>query len=300
MTPSRLLPVLEAARVDHFLHSALPHLSSRGVRAIVADGRVRLNGRRVRKGDHVRPGDIVQIDAECCDVRSLRGQADLDIPILDETTEWVGLDKPAGMPSIAQRVLDVDTVSNFLAGRFPETVSIGAPSVECGVVHRLDTATSGVLLAARTTRAYQALRAQFTAHTVTKTYRVWVEGRVGESGRVTEHIRTVPGDTTRVEVARRDARGARPAETSFRPIASFADFSSLEVEIRSGVRHQVRLHLASLGHPVVGDDVYGRGGHGRLYLHAHTVAFADPSTDRPTTVSAPVPAEFSGAELGLG
>lgn len=296
MSRTRLLAVLEPARVDHFLRTALPHLSLRSIRAIVADGQVRLNGRRARKGDRVRAGDVVLIDAAWCDIRSLRDQADLAVPILAETADWVGLDKPAGMPSVAQRVLDVDTVSNFLAGRFPETASI-APSVECGVVHRLDTATSGVLLAARAPRAYQALRAQFAAHAVRKTYRVLVEGRVGAPGRVAAPIRAAPTDSRRVEIARPGERGARPAETSFRPLAAFADFSSLEVEIQSGVRHQVRIHLASVGHPVVGDELYGRGGEERLFLHAQAVSFADPSTGEPVRVTAPLPAEFARGGL---
>lgn len=300
MTTSRLLAVVEPGRVDHFLRAALPHLSQRTLREILGEGRVRLNGRRARKGDRVGPGDVVAIDAAWCDTTTLRGQPDLGIPILAECAEWVALDKPAGTPSVAQRLVDLGTVSNFLAGRFPESAAVAARNLECGVVHRLDTATSGVLLAARSAKAYRALRAQFATHAVTKTYRVLVDGQVGGPGCVTASIRTVPGDPTRVEIVPDAARGARPAETSFRPIAAGAEFSELEVEIRSGVRHQIRLHLASIGHAVVGDELYGRGGGARLFLHAQTVAFSDPSTGRPTSVSAPLPAQFAHAEPRSG
>ena len=291
--PPRDFVVRTDDRLDRFLRKALPHLSQSHLRNLLEERRVLLNDRRARKGNHVRAGDVVRVDTEAAATRALRGQAALPVAILVEDADWLGLDKPAGMPSVAQRVTDLGTVSNFLVARFPETATVAPRGIESGVAHRLDSATSGVLLAARTAIAYDALRSQFAHGSVRKIYRAVVEGRVAEAGRISQPIRTRPSDRTRVEVTAENMPGVRRAVTHYRPLTQEGRFTTMEIEIPTGVRHQIRAHLASVGHPILGDELYGGSPAARLYLHALSVTFAAPTSGRPTTVEAPLPSGFA-------
>ncbi len=200
------------------------------------------------------------------------------------------------MPSIAQSVGDTGTAANFLIARFPETRDLDRRGLEAGFVHRLDTATSGVLLAARTAAAHRSLRAQFRGGTALKTYIAVVHGAVRESGVIRHSIRARPGDPARVEVIAENTPGGQTAETHYRPLSSTDALSLLEVEIHSGARHQIRVHLAALGHPIVGDAIYGSAGGTRLLLHASSVVIEHPAGTRSTTIRAPLPDAFASEE----
>lgn len=280
-------------RLDRFVARAVPHLSRRHLHTLIASGQVRVNGRRARKGDALRRGDRVRIAADAISTMTPLPQPDLPVAVLATGDGWVAVDKPAGMPSVAQRATDRDTVSNFLAGRFPETVGHAAGrGIECGVAHRLDTATSGVLLAARNSGAYDSLRQQFASGLVRKQYRAVVAGEIGDGGEIALALRSKPGERARVEVAAADARGARRAVTTWRRLATAGGCSELEIEIRTGVRHQIRAHLAAAGHPIIGDTMYGGRPAARLYLHAAEISFTSPAEQRAVTVASPLPDAF--------
>ncbi|MBI1818159.1 MAG: RluA family pseudouridine synthase [Deltaproteobacteria bacterium] len=295
-----------AQRLDVFLARTLPGASRQRVRALIAGGGVRVNGRRVHKSAALQPGDAVQID-DWSDpgAATLLSNASLDVPILYEDTEVIALDKPAGLPSHALRADETATLANFLVDRFPElralSRAVGKDEREPGLVHRLDTDTSGVLLVARTVDAYAALRRQFRAHTVNKEYVALVDGDVAASGEITAPIAHDARNRRRMRVCDNPDQAvawhARPALTRYRPLRRLGTRTVLAIEIPTGLRHQIRAHLAFVGHPIIGDELYGGRGAARQMLHAERVTFTHPRTRERVTVESPLPADLR-ATLG--
>jgi 23S rRNA pseudouridine1911/1915/1917 synthase len=163
-----------------------------------------------------------------------------------------------------------------------------------GIVHRLDKDTSGVILVARTDAAHRALAAQFAGRTVEKVYLALVHGKVrADSGRITKPIARDPVRRTRM-TARLDS--GREALTEYRVRQRFEKFTYLEVRIGTGRTHQIRVHLASIGHPVAGDRVYGAPAAERLFLHAWKIGFVSPASGDRVAVESPLP-EGLGAWL---
>ncbi len=287
------LTVASESRLDHFLRQSIPHLSVRNLRHLAETGSIRVNGRLARKGSRVRAGDVVNVPSEIVATTTLRAQPEIQVPILFQDEHVIGIDKPSEMPSIARTVLDTGTAANFLVGRFPETLSLDRRGLEAGIVHRLDTATSGVLIAARDSTSHRALTREFRGGDARKTYRAVVEGTIRTPGEVRDLIRGKPGDPSRVEVVAPGTTGGQPAQTGFEPISSINGFTLLKVEIRSGARHQIRAHLASIGHPIVGDQLYGDRVADRLALHAYSVDFNHPISGQPVAIKAQPPVEFT-------
>jgi 23S rRNA pseudouridine1911/1915/1917 synthase len=266
-------------------------------RQAIAAGDVRVNGRRVRKSRQVFGGDVVTVPDELGVRAALAPNPSLDVPVLYEDAAVIAIDKPAGMASHALHAAETDTAANFLLARYPELAAVGSDR-EPGVVHRLDTDTSGVLLVARTAPAYAELRRQFSLHHVQKEYLALVHGDVPAAGAVRTAIAHDRHNRRKMRVhARAGVAGARPALTRYRPLERLGTFTVLAVEIATGVMHQIRVHLASIGHPIAGDVLYGgerlAGAPARHLLHAAGVTFAHPESGRRTTVSSPPPAELT-------
>ena len=161
-----------------------------------------------------------------------------------------------------------------------------------GIVHRLDRDTSGVLLVARTDRAHRALAEQFAGRTVQKTYVALVQGQVGaEHGHIRSKITRDP--VRRIRMTARLDQG-RAAHTEYRVVERLPRFTLLEVDIHTGRTHQIRVHLASVGHPVAGDALYGaaRTERGRFFLHASRISFTSPTQGTRITVEAPLAPEL--------
>ncbi|MGZ6123691.1 MAG: RluA family pseudouridine synthase, partial [Myxococcales bacterium] len=193
------------------------------------------------------------------------------------------------------------TAANALVGRFPELAGVGPSPREGGLVHRLDTDTSGLLLAARTGAAHAVLRAQFAARTVEKGYLALVEGEIHAGGEIALPLLHDPRDPRRMQAASDPQyaaeHGARAAVTRFLPLERKAGFTLLEVEIPTGVMHQIRAHLAFIGHPLAGDALYGGPalpGLSRHFLHAARLAFAHPDGSR-VRYQSPLPADLASA-----
>jgi 23S rRNA pseudouridine1911/1915/1917 synthase len=160
------------------------------------------------------------------------------------------------------------------------------------LVHRLDTDTSGVLLVARTPPAYVLLKAQFAAQTIRKRYLALVSGDVESAGEISAPIGATRRGSRRVRVqsgTERAGRGYRPALTHYRPTKRFGNCTLVSVEIPTGVRHQIRAHLASIHHPVLGDSLYGGEAAPRQMLHAERILFLHPQTRAPVSVESPLP-----------
>jgi len=282
-------------RLDVFVARHLEGASRQRVVKLIAEGAVRLNGRRRPKGALVQAGDVVSLAHDPSDQVALQANPELDIPVLYADDAVVVVDKPAGLPSHALRAAERETVANFLLARFPEMRSIGKTEGEAGLVHRLDTGTSGVLLAARTSGAYAELRRQFSEAEILKEYLALVVGDVATPGEIRTALAHDRRHRGRMRVcpdaAQAKALRARPAVTRYRPLQRTGRLTLLAVEIPTGVMHQIRAHLASIGHPIVGDALYGGSSAPRQMLHATRITFRHPGTGRRLRVDSPLPAD---------
>ena len=269
----------------------------------VSEGRVRIDGLRAPKGQPVRAGQRLSVERPPPDAPA--PQPDLALPIVHADEHVVVADKPAGMPSHPLKPGELGTAANALVARFPELLRIGPAPREGGLVHRLDTDTSGLLLAARTAVAHAALRAQFAGRTVEKGYLALCAGEIHAAGEVALPLAHDPQDPRKVRAASdpewAEQHDARPAVTRYSPRDHRGGFTLLEVEIPTGVLHQIRAHLAFIGHPLAGDTLYGGPevpGLRRHFLHASRLAFAHPAGGQARHQS-PLPLELSSVWDGL-
>lgn len=287
-------------RLDKLLCEQLEGCSRRAAKELIAAGLVRIDGRRARKGQEVLPGSVVEVEEAPQESQRLQPNADLDVRILHEDAAVVAVDKPAGMPTHALRADETGTVANFLLARYPEMAALGGP-LEPGLVHRLDNDTSGVLLAARTAAAHAALREDFRDHRVVKKYLALVRGDVDRAATIDAPIEHVRGKGRRMRMA--EPGSGRDAVTHYLPLRRFGSHTLLEIEIRTGVRHQIRVHLAAIGHPVAGDVLYDGEADatlGRHLLHATSVTFVHPESGEKMTIRSELPEEFRATVARLG
>jgi len=289
-------------RLDQFLRKQLSSYSRTRLQSWVKDGRVRVEGKPAKASALLRGGETVEVEpAELPPLRAF--PEDLPLEILYEDGDLVAVNKAAGMVVHVGAGNHAGTLVNALLHHF-ERLSTLSGELRPGIVHRLDRYTSGVILVAKNDRVHRALQAQFASRQVEKTYLALVHGRMRQqTGRIGRPIARDP-----VRRARMTARlgTGRTALTHYRAIERFPAFTYLEVRIATGRTHQIRVHLASLGHPVVGDRLYGAPAEiedrellGRYFLHAHRICFQSPSTGSAVTVEAPLPAALSEWMEGL-
>lgn len=248
--PLDTVPVGQSGRLDAFVAAACPGLSRRLVRRLIDAGLVRVNGRPARRGARLVPGDRVTMPP----IR-LDPEPDLPVSVVHADERLVVLDKPGGMRAHALDPRQRGTVAAFLAAHFPETADLG-DRLSSGLAHRLDTGTSGLMLAARTPATFARLRAAFRAGEVTKRYLAIVAGTPPARASVDTALSHDPGDHRRMIPASPGLR-AWPAHTDAVLLSARGGRALVEATLRTGVTHQVRVHLALLGCPVVGDALYG-------------------------------------------
>jgi len=298
----RLLVPLDAAgqRLDRFLarHLALPRNQ---VQRWIDDGRVRIAGTAAKASSRLEAGDELEWEAPppALDER-IEPEAG-ELAVLYEDASLVAIDKPAGIVVHPGAGRKTGTLVHRLLARYPELAGVGGPG-RPGIVHRLDQGTSGVMVIARTAAAYQALARAFAARKVSKRYLAICHGAVREPRQVDAPIGRHP--THRQQMAIR--AGGRPAVSRVRPLAVAAAASLVEVELLTGRTHQVRVHMKSLGHPLVGDVLYGEErwkavigaaraalrDFPRPALHAWRLGFAHPEDARPVALEAHPPADL--------
>ena len=276
-------------RLDVFLARRASGWSRRKADDAIGAGSVRVNGRRSRKSQMLARGDQVTIEEERSELLPNR---ELRVQVLYEDEMLIAVDKPAGIASVALRAGETETVANFLVG-FDRNLSAVASPLEAGLVHRLDNGTSGVLLAARTATAYEDLRRQFRDHRVVKEYIAVVEGDVCEGGT----RRSWLGHTGKRHGKMRETRAtdddAQMAITAYEPRERFGIETLVALRIETGVMHQIRAQMSALGHPVVGDSLYGsRLRTARPLLHAARLVFTHPGRDERIEVSSPLASDF--------
>lgn len=280
-------------RLDSFLHERLPQFSRSRLQSWIKSGQVQVNAATLRASYLLHGQETISVTPT--ELPPLRAEAEnLPLHILYEDDDVVAIDKPAGMVVHAGAGHAKGTLVNALLHHFGSLSSVNG-DLRPGIVHRLDRDTSGVLVAARTDAAHRALAHQFQTRQVEKVYLALVHGLPRPAqGRITRPISRDPIRRTRMST--RSATG-RSALTDYRVIEEFGNLSLLEVRIGTGRTHQIRVHLASLGHPVFGDRLYGvpaAPGFNRFFLHAHRLRFLSPSTGEPISIESALPIELSG------
>jgi len=288
-------PADAGKRLDAFLHERLPEFSRSRLQFWIKSDRVLLNGEPARASHILHGGEGISV--EPADLAPLRAEPeDLPLKILYEDSDVVVIDKPAGMVVHAGAGHQRGTLVNALLHRFGSLSSING-ELRPGIVHRLDRETSGVLVVARTDLAHQSLARQFHDREVKKIYLALVHGRMRQAqGRVTSPISRDPVRRTRMTA--RVSTG-RSALTEYRILENLDRYSYLEVRLGTGRTHQIRVHLSSIHHPIVGDRLYGAPAEnpglpklGRFFLHAHLLRFQSPSTGEWIRVESPLPDEL--------
>lgn len=276
-------------RLDAFLHERLPEYSRSRLQQWIREGRVQIHGSAAKASYLIRGAESIALDPG--PLPPLRAEAeDIPLPVLYEDASAVAIDKPPGMAVHPGAGLHSGTIVNALLYRF-QTLSTLGGDFRPGIVHRLDRFTTGVLLVAKTDEAHRDLAEQFARREVEKIYLALVEGRLEGSGRIRKPIARDPKNRARM-TARLET--GRPALTDWEAIRHFTGFTLLRIRLGTGRTHQIRAHMASLGHPVAGDRLYGAkpSPWARYFLHAHRLGFRSPQTGERVSIESPLPPDL--------
>lgn len=324
----RLTVPVEAAgqRLDAFLAAHLDGVSRSRVQLLLDQGDVRMNGTAPKASLKLRGGEEIEISGEP-HLAPLKAEPEnIPLNVVYEDDDLAVIDKPAGMmvhagSGASDEARHKGTLVNALLHRFQKLSSTGG-ELRPGIVHRLDKETSGLIVVAKNDRAHAALAKKFSAREMKKTYIALVQGSVErERGTISAPIGRDPSRRTRMttRIGEEHARTAVSHYTVLRRLATrFGKFTLVEVRIETGRTHQIRVHMASIGHPVVGDTLYGASSQltdqvaaqaassraarrnaaperlvlKRNYLHAAELEFAHPATGRPVHLKAALPVEL--------
>ncbi|PYN00211.1 MAG: RNA pseudouridine synthase [Candidatus Rokuibacteriota bacterium] len=294
MTSSRLTVGRTAAgaRLDRWLAESLPDLSRSRIQHLIAGQHVTVNGAATKASHRLHGGETIEIDVPSLPPDDLVPEP-IALTVLHEDDHVLVIDKPAGMVVHPGAGNATGTLAAAALAHAPAIAGVGGPR-RPGIVHRLDKDTSGVLVMAKTRAAYEGLTAQLVERSVTRRYVAVVHGRVGlTAGVVDAPMGRDPSHRQRMTV--RPAGKGKRAVTHYRVVERFPHFTYLELRLETGRTHQIRVHMASLGHPVVGDRTYGRS-HGKqpiasegLALHAVTLAFLHPISQKRLEFTAAFP-----------
>jgi 23S rRNA pseudouridine1911/1915/1917 synthase len=262
---------------------------------LIAQGHVRVDGRREKASYRPETGEVVRVEIPKVEKRTISGE-DIPVAVVYEDEALLVVDKPAGMVVHPAPGNWSGTLVNALLGRGGSLSSEGEPE-RAGMVHRLDKETSGLLVVAKTDRSHRLLSAAIAARRVTRRYAVMTWGHLpSDTLTIDKPIARDPRDRKRMAIVNK----GRPAKTDVIRLARFDAGDLLRAHLHSGRTHQIRVHLASIGHPVMGDDVYGGGGGRRVaglppkrhFLHAAWLAFNHPVTGKPLDFRSPLPADL--------
>ena len=279
-------------RLDIFLSDKIKELSRSQIQKAIEEEKVKVNHIIQRSSHRLREGDRIEIEFEIAEPEEIKGE-DLPLEVIYRDKHLLVIGKSSGMvvhPGPGNRR---GTLVNALLFHFPQLEGIG-PKERPGIVHRLDKETSGVMVIARTLKAYRELQKQFKKRQVKKVYSGLVWGKMPEKegiidwalGRHVKHGQRISVKTKR----------PRSAETHYSVREEIGDFNLLEIRPVTGRTHQIRVHFAASGHPVVGDTRYGRRKsklkYSRLFLHASGLSFLHPETGERAEFASPLPQDL--------
>lgn len=292
-----------STRLDSFLAARIENWSRARLQRLIEDGDVLVNGRTTKGAYKLKAKDEIEVELTPAP-SSVFAPEDIPIDIIYEDDDLIVVNKPAGLVVHPAAGNQTGTLANALAFHF-DRLSTNGGAIRPGLVHRLDKDTSGLLVVAKGEAVHEKLADQFRSREVFKSYLALVHGVVKEnSGEIDEPLARDPRNRTRMAVV----RGGRPALSLYRVRRQYNRFSLLEVEIKTGRTHQIRVHLAWLKHPVVCDEVYGGGRDntvqhpklraairklGRQFLHAEQLGFRHPRSDEPMRFKAPLPKDLT-------
>ena len=295
-----------AKRLDVFLSQKDPALSRSQIKRLIEMGKVRIEGRKAKAGLKLRENEVVTLTLPEPQKMGVEAEA-IPLKVLYEDRHLIVVDKPAGLVVHPGAGNYSGTLVNALLHRCPDLAGIGGV-LRPGIVHRLDKDTSGVLVVAKDDQAHRALSDQFRKHTAKRRYLGIVFGQLSDEGRVDAPVGRHP--THRKKMSARPRKG-REARTHWRVLERFRSFNLAEFRLETGRTHQIRVHLSSLGHPILGDPLYGgrkrlasveplplRQGLQRLKrqaLHAASLGFLHPITGEALEFSSPLPEDIREA-----
>ena len=296
-------PEHAGVRLDTYLASQIEGWSRARLQKLIESEDVLVNGKVSKPSYKLRDGDELEVDLTAAPVLTFALE-NIPIEIVYEDETLVVVNKPAGLVVHPAAGTPSGTLANALAYHFQHLPS-GGTGVRPGIVHRLDRDTSGLLVVAKTEVALENLSDQFRDRKVFKSYVALVHGLVlANSGKIDQPLARDPSNRTRMAVV----RGGRSALTLYRVRQAFDRFTLLDVELNTGRTHQIRVHLAWLKHPVVGDETYGGGRDNtiqdprlraqirnlnRHFLHAEKLAFTHPKTNEVVKFESPLPLELA-------
>ncbi|MGH7874849.1 MAG: RluA family pseudouridine synthase [Candidatus Binatia bacterium] len=292
----------KSIRADAFARRCLPHLSRREIEQGIRDRLFSVHGKPIKKGDRLSAGNRLDFyGAEGWLAIRPTPNEQLDVSIIYEDAALLIVDKPAGLAVHGFSARSNDTLTNFLAMHRPALLGVGKSRWEPGIVHRLDRDTSGLVVIAKTPAAFDHLRRQFHDKKVEKTYLALVWGENVTEGLIDFPLAHDPRDKKRMRAMTKALRekGSKtwPATSYYRKLCATGNLSLLAVEMATGVTHQIRVHLATIGHPLVGDRLYGDRraetfALQRHFLHAWKLRLSHPTEGRKISFEVSLPEEL--------
>jgi 23S rRNA pseudouridine1911/1915/1917 synthase len=282
----------KGARLDKYICEQHPEFSRTHVQKLIAEGYITVNDQLAKPGLRLNIGDRLKLVIPPTPPSRLVPEA-MPLNILYEDDDLLVIDKPAGLPVHPAPGHPSHTLVNAILFHFPHLADI-SDSLRPGVVHRLDKDTSGVMLVAKNSTAQADLAEQFKTHSVTKAYLVLVKGHLTpENGIIEAAIGRDPRNRKRMAVV----ASGREARTEYQVIRYIGDYTLLEVRPETGRTHQIRVHLAAIGFPVVGDKVYGVKSPylNRQFMHACRLGFKQPSSGKYVEFKSELPPDLAQA-----
>lgn len=280
------------ARLDRYLSANLPQLSRARLQKLIQDGQVAVNGRPARASLKLKEGDAVSIVVPPSEPAEPAAE-EIPLRIVYEDEDLIVVDKPPGLPVHPAPGHLSHTLVNAILARYPD-LQDSAESLRPGIVHRLDMDTSGLMVVARNDRAKEALAAQIKARSMDKRYLALVSGSMTPpQGVIEAPIGRDPRDRKKMAVV---ATG-RDSRTHYRVLEYLGDCTLVELKLETGRTHQIRVHLSAIGHPVVGDPIYGKRSPlvGRQFLHSYRLGLRHPSTGEYLEFTSELPPDLKEA-----